>query len=59
MNFSLRQLRYFVTIAELRQISRAAEQLHVAQSAVTISIHDLENEIGYWLFNRSTWDGAD
>lgn len=36
MNFSLRLLRYFVTIAELRQISRAAEQLHVTQSAVTI-----------------------
>lgn len=52
MNFSLRQLRYFVTIAELGQISRAAEQLHVTQSAVTISIRDLENELGYRLFNR-------
>lgn len=52
MNFSLRQLRYFVTIAELGQVSRAAEQLHVTQSAVTISIRDLENELGYRLFQR-------
>lgn len=54
MNFSLRQLRYFVTIAELGQVSRAAEQLHVTQSAVTISIRDLENELGYKLFNRES-----
>ena len=52
MNFSLRQLRYFVTIAELGQVSRAAEQLHVTQSAVTISLRDLENELGYRLFRR-------
>lgn len=52
MNFSLRQLRYFVTTAELGQVSRAAEQLHVTQSAVTISIRDLENELGYRLFKR-------
>ena len=54
MNFSLRQLRYFVTIAELGQVSRAAEQLHVTQSAVTISIRDLENELGYRLFKRES-----
>ena len=54
MNFSLRQLRYFVTIAELGQVSRAAEQLHVTQSAVTISIRDLESELGYRLFKRES-----
>ncbi len=52
MNFSLRQLRYFVTIAELGQVARAAEQLHVTASAVTISLRDLENELGYSLFKR-------
>jgi len=52
MNFSLRQLRYFVTIAELGQVSRAAEQLHVTQSAVTLSIRDLEDSLGYPLFKR-------
>lgn len=54
MNFSLRQLRYFVTIAELGQVSRAAKQLHVTQSAVTISLRDLENELGYRLFKRES-----
>ena len=52
MNFSLRQLRYFVTVAELGQVSRAAEQLHVTQSAVTLSIRDLEDSLGYSLFKR-------
>ena len=52
MNFSLRQIRYFVATAQLGQVSRAAEQLHVTQSAVTISIRDLEGELGYALFRR-------
>ncbi len=54
MHFSLRQIRYFVTIAELGQVSRAAEQLHVTQSAVTLSIRDLENHLGYALFQRES-----
>ena len=52
MGFSLRQLRYFVTISELGQVSRAAEQLHVTQSAVTVAIRDLEKELRFALFNR-------
>lgn len=54
MNFSLRQIRYFVATAQLGQVSRAAEQLHVTQSAVTISIRDLEAELGYPLFRRES-----
>ena len=52
MNFSLKQIRYFVATAQLGQVSRAAEQLHVTQSAVTISIRDLESELAYPLFRR-------
>lgn len=52
MNFSLRQIRYFVTTAELGQVSRAADQLHVTQSAVTIAVRELEAELGYALFRR-------
>lgn len=52
MHFSLRQIRYFVTTAELGQVSRAAEQLHVTQSAVTLSLRELENHIEYPLFVR-------
>lgn len=53
MGFSLRQIRCFVTIAELGQVSRAAEQLNVTQSAVTIALRELEHELGYRLFNRA------
>ena len=52
MNFSLKQIRYFVATAQLGQVSRAADQLRVTQSAVTISIRDLEGELGYPLFRR-------
>lgn len=52
MNFSLKQIRYFLATAQLGQVSRAAEQLHVTQSAVTISLRDLEKELGYLLFRR-------
>ena len=53
MGFSLRQIRCFVTIAELGQVSRAAEQLNVTQSAVTIALRELEHELGYPLFRRA------
>lgn len=48
----LRQLRHFVTLAQARNFSRAAEQLHIAQPALSISIRNLETEIGTRLFDR-------
>lgn len=54
VNFSLRQIRYFLATAQLGQVSRAAEQLHVTQSAVTLSIRDLERELDYPLFRRES-----
>ena len=54
MRFSLRQIRYFAATAELGQISRAAVELSVSQSAVTISIRDLEGGLGYKLFSRQS-----
>ena len=54
MRFSLRQIKYFVATAELGQISRAAVELSVTQSAVTISIRELEEGLGYKLFVRQS-----
>ncbi|MBB6674313.1 LysR family transcriptional regulator [Cohnella nanjingensis] len=46
----LRQLQYFVQVARLQHVTKAAEELHVAQSAVSRQIHRLEEELGVRLF---------
>ena len=50
----LRHLRYFVSVAEQRSFSRAAQVLHVSQSAISEQIADLEAEIGVLLLDRGT-----
>lgn len=54
MSLSLRQIRYFVATAEQGQISQAAVDLGISQSAITTAIKDLEQIVGFDLFNRST-----
>lgn len=49
----LRQLRYFVAIAERGSFSKAAERVFVAQSALSHQIAQLEDEVGTALFHRS------
>ena len=49
----LRQLRYFVEIAEQASFTRAAETLSIAQPALTAQIHKLEAELGAALFIRN------
>ena len=43
---NLRQLRYFVSVVEAGNMTRAAEQLHVAQTALGMQIRQIEEDLG-------------
>lgn len=50
----LRQLEYFVAVAEEANFTRAAARVHVSQSGISAQIRQLENDLGAPLFDRST-----
>jgi DNA-binding transcriptional LysR family regulator len=49
----IRQLEYFIAVASEMNFSRAAQRVHVVQSALSTSVGKLEKELGVELFDRS------
>ena len=54
MNYTLRQLRVFVAVAQQGSFSQAGQMIGLSQSAVSHSIKELETEMGIRLLDRTT-----
>ena len=54
MNISIRQLSAFISVADNGSFTRASEQMHLTQSAVSGLIKELESSLGIVLFDRTT-----
>ncbi len=52
MAFTIRQLQYFVAVADKGSVSAAALSLSISQSAVTEAVKELERDLGVTLFER-------
>lgn len=54
MEFTSRQLRAFLLVAQHRSFARAAEMMFITPSGLSVLIREFENELGFRLFNRTT-----
>ena len=52
MNITLRQLEVFCAVARHSNVSRAAEDVHISQSATSMALAELERQLGTRLFDR-------
>ncbi len=52
MAITLRQLEIFIAVAETAQVTKASKKLFVTQSAVSMALAELENQLGGSLFDR-------
>lgn len=50
---TLQQIKYVIGIAETGSLNKAAEKLYISQPSLTSTIHDLEDELGITIFNRT------
>lgn len=54
MNLSSRQLHAFLEISRLQSFARAAEQIHISPSGMSMLVKELEEQVGARLFDRTT-----
>ena len=50
---TIQQIKYVIGITETGSFNKAAEKMFVSQPSLTSTIHDLEDELGITIFNRS------
>lgn len=53
INMNIKQLKYFLVVAEERQITFAAKKLYIAQPPLSYQLKQLEKEVGVQLFVRT------
>ena len=50
---TLQQLKYAVAVADTLNITEASKRVFISQPSLTAAIHELEEEMGVTIFNRS------
>lgn len=52
MKITLRQLEFFIAITQTENLTLAADSIHITQSAISMALAQLENQLGHPLFDR-------